>query len=170
MKVAASSVNPCDKSAATGTVMGSDMSGTVVSLGSSCSTSHLKVGDAVWGDIGANTHKNDIMKQKTKENGAYAEYAVALDSQLVVKPKNIGFVEAAALAKVSLTSYKALHWFCNAGNWTKAATGPVVLILGGSGGTGTTAIQMAKAFGSSKIITTTSADNFDYCKGKRSPS
>ena len=120
------------------TVMGSDMSGTVVAMGSSCSGSHLSVGTEVWGDIGANSHKNDVMMQKTKENGAYAEYAAALDSQLVAKPANIGFSEAAALAKVSLTSYKALQWYCNAGNWTAAAAGPVVLVLGGSGGTGTT--------------------------------
>lgn len=27
-------------------------------------------------------------------------------------------------------------WYANAGNWSKASTGPVVLVLGGSGGTG----------------------------------
>jgi NADPH:quinone reductase-like Zn-dependent oxidoreductase len=45
--------------------------------------------------------------------------------------------------------------------WQKA---PTILILGGSGGTGTTGLQLARAFGGSdaNIITTTSADNFDY--------
>lgn len=38
-------------------------------------------------------------------------------------------------------------------------------MLGGSGGTGTIGIQLAKAFGAGEVITTTSADNFDYCKG-----
>jgi NADPH2:quinone reductase len=39
-----------------------------------------------------------------------------------------------------------------------------VLVLGGSGGTGTTGIQLAKAFGAGQVTTTTSADNFDYVK------
>ena len=37
-------------------------------------------------------------------------------------------------------------------------------MLGGSGGTGTTGIQLAKAFGAGVVTTTTSADNFPYCK------
>ena len=40
------------------------------------------------------------------------------------------------------------------------------MVLGGSGGTGTTGIQLAHAFGAREtLITTTSADNFAYCKG-----
>ena len=39
-----------------------------------------------------------------------------------------------------------------------------VLVLGGSGGTGTTGIQLAKYFGASKIVTTTSSTNFKYCE------
>ena len=44
-------------------------------------------------------------------------------------------------------------------------TSPTVLVLGGSGGTGTTGIQLAKALGAGMVITTTSSDNFEYCKG-----
>jgi NADPH:quinone reductase-like Zn-dependent oxidoreductase len=164
VQIHASSVNPADIYTRTG-VMGSDISGTVVELGSGCSSqSRLAVGTEVWGDIGANAHSKPL-GTITKENAAYAQYAAALETQLGLKPKNIDFAEAGALPKVSLTSYKALQWYANAGNWTKASTGPVVLVLGGSGGTGTCGIQMAKAFGASKVITTTSADNFDYCKG-----
>jgi len=39
---------------------------------------------------------------KTKELGAYAEYALALETQLAIIPSNIGFGEAAALAKVPI--------------------------------------------------------------------
>lgn len=40
---------------------------------------------------------------------------------------------------------------------------PNVLVLGGSGGTGTAAIQLASFFGAATIATTTSSGNFDYC-------
>ena len=46
----------------------------------------------------------------------------------------------------------------------RKADGPVVMVLGGSGGCGFTGIQMAKAFGASEIWTTTSFLNFDFVK------
>jgi len=142
-------------------VMGSDMSGEIVGVGPGCT--RLKVGDAVWGDIGANTQT--ITGAKTKELGGYGEYVLALDTQLGVKPSNINFLEAAALPKVALTSYKAYYWYAGAQNDTKLwSSKPTVLVLGGSGGTGTTGIQLAKAFGAGTVITTTSAANFDYCR------
>lgn len=154
IKVAASSVNPSDIQPSTAVlphVYGSDVSGTVISVQDSCK--RLKVGDKVWGDIGANCGRG-------KELGAYADFAVALESQLGFVPSNIGFMEAGALGKVALTSYKALVWYAGA-PWKKS---PVVLVLGGSGGTGSVGLQLAKAFGAGKIITTTSKDNFDYCR------
>jgi NADPH:quinone reductase-like Zn-dependent oxidoreductase len=54
VKVAASSINPCDAGTdgeRTPKVLGSDIAGTVVEVGDQCT---LKVGDEVWGDIGAN--------------------------------------------------------------------------------------------------------------------
>ena len=39
-----------------------------------------------------------------------------------------------------------------------------MLVLGGSGGTGSAAIQLAKAFGASRIAATASPDNFAYCR------
>merc|ERR1712159_871342 len=143
--------------------MGSDMSGVVVKLGSACNASHLHVGSEVWADIGAVTYLKPS-GSKSKENGAYAQYAVALDSQLGLKPGNIDFAEAGVLPKVALTSWKALNWFANAGNWSRSQKGPVVLILGGSGGTGSTGLQLAKAYGASEVITTTSKNNFEYCR------
>mmetsp|Transcript_60511 Transcript_60511/g.140948 ORF Transcript_60511/g.140948 Transcript_60511/m.140948 type:complete len:208 (+) Transcript_60511:1-624(+) len=46
--------------------------------------------------------------------------------------------------------------------WSSA---PTVLILGGSGGTGHAAIQLAKALGAGRVITTCSPDNFDFVRG-----
>jgi NADPH:quinone reductase-like Zn-dependent oxidoreductase len=80
---------------------------------------------------------------------------------LIAHSMSIRFEEAGVLPKVALTSYKALAWYADALNWTKKCTR--VLVLGGSGGTGTTGIQLAKrVFGACYVATTTSAQNFDY--------
>eukprot|EP00966_Prymnesium_polylepis_P013064 301171-Prymnesium_polylepis.2 len=81
--VAASSVNPSDvePTIALGDfpkVLGSDLAGVVRATGDGCM--RLAVGDRVWGDIGANTHASG--GGKTKELGAYAPVAVALESQV----------------------------------------------------------------------------------------
>ena len=77
-------------------------------------------------------------------------------------PRNIDFAEAASLPKVALTSWKALTWYAGALNTT--FRGRRVLILGGSGGTGSTGIQITRALGAGEILTTTSATNADYVK------
>lgn len=159
INVKASSVSPSDISPSIAVkphVLGSDIAGVVIAVGSGCQ--RLKSGDKVWGDIGANTI-NKVTGDKTKELGGYAEYAVALESQLAVIPDTWSFQEAGALPKVALTSYKALVWYA-AAPWS---TGPTVLILGGSGGTGSTGLQLAKSFGAKELITTTSATNAEYC-------
>ena len=168
IKVAASSINPSDihptisEGAGIPHVMGSDISGSVVAIEPHCAqTSKLKVGTRVWGDIGANTLAAKD-GSKTKELGAYGQYAIALDTQLSRLPHNINFVEGAALPKVALTSYKAFTWYAGALN--QSFHGRTVLVLGGSGGTGSTGIQIARALGAGKIITTTSAENGDYVR------
>lgn len=156
--VRASSVNPSDRSTPGPfpQVMGSDLAGEVLKVGSDCK--RLKVGDRVWADIGANAH---VRAKKVKENGAYAQVAVALESQLGPMPQNVDFAEAGSLPKVALTSYKALAWY---GGAPFTSSNGTVLILGGSGGTGIAGIQIAKALGASAITTTTSAGNADFVK------
>lgn len=164
VKVIASSVNPSDRHPTVADPpkpLGSDISGVIVDTDGTCK--RLKTGDAVWADIGANTHTET--GARTKELGGYGEFAVALETQLGIKPKNIGFHEAGSLPKVALTSYKALVWYTGAKNASRWQHSPTVLVLGGSGGTGTVGIQLSKAFGADKVITTTSAENADYCKG-----
>ncbi|KAK3261439.1 hypothetical protein CYMTET_29655 [Cymbomonas tetramitiformis] len=165
----ASSINPSDFHPAIPNetlpqVMGSDVCGSVIAVESHCT--RLKVGDIVWGDIGANV-KVAVAgggNTSTKELGAFGEFSLALETQLSVAPKNLNVLEIASLPKVALTSYKALTWYADAlnatGIWAKR---PTVLVLGGSGGTGTTGLQLARAFGASEIITTTSPRNFAYC-------
>jgi len=156
--VNASSVNPADQMTPGPfpQVMGSDMAGSVIAVETTCK--RLKVGDKVWADIGAVTH---TVAAAGKENGAYGQIAVALESQLGMMPRNLDFQEAAALPKVALTSYKALAWY---GGAPYTQTAHKILIFGGSGGCGTTGIQIAKALGASEVITTTSGANVDYVK------
>jgi len=165
LTVAYSSVNPSDIHPTMAVSdhypkpMGSDVSGVVTAVHGPCT--RLKVGDQVWGDIGPNTHT--AAGAKTKELGAYAQFAVAFESQLSVIPNGMGLDEAASLPKVALTSYKALVWYA------KIAARPMgkrkILILGGSSGTGSVAVQLAKhAFNGTLVTTTTSAKNFDYVR------
>lgn len=165
IKVIWSSVNPSDRfpNVAGSTlphVLGSDVAGVVVKAQDSCKT--LNVGDQVYGDIGANTKTSS--GEKTKELGGYGQYTVALESQLSIVPDSMDLQVAGALPKVALTSYKALVWYAGAKNDSLWKRSPTVMILGGSGGTGSVGIQMAKAFGAGKIIVTTAAANFDYCR------
>ena len=165
IKVAASSINPSDVAPGIASsllphVMGSDVAGTVVSL-SNATHCRVQLGDRVYGDIGANTNTHTSPSEKTKELGAYAEYTLALDTQLAVIPSLLSFQEAASLPKVALTSLKAIAIY--GGGRNSSFRGSNVLILGGSGGTGSTGIQLAKYFGAANITTTTSGANTDYC-------
>merc|ERR1712118_152206 len=90
IKVAASSVNPVDWKLMSmplwPKVAGFDVSGVVQEVGSGCT--RLKPGDAVWADLGKGAFPNVQL-------GAWAEYAIADESQVGMKPESLGF-EAAA--------------------------------------------------------------------------
>jgi NADPH:quinone reductase-like Zn-dependent oxidoreductase len=103
-------------------VPGRDVAGTVVAVGSS--VTKFSVGDEVYG----------ISK------GAFAEYAVAADNKIARKPANVTFEQAAA---VPVSGLVALQGLTDAG----IEAGQRVLIIGASGGVGTFAVQLAKAFG-----------------------
>ncbi len=73
--------------------------------------------------------------------GAWAEYAVAHATRLAPKPANVSFEEAATVPIAGLTALQALR------DHGKLESGEKVLINGASGGVGTFAVQLAKAFG-----------------------
>lgn len=102
--------------------IGLDLAGRVVEVGAG--VSGLAVGDEVCG-IG---------------RGALAEFAAAPAAKIVPKPPEVGFADAAALPVSGLTALQAVE---AAG----VSAGQRVLILGGSGGVGSYAVQMAKATG-----------------------
>jgi NADPH:quinone reductase-like Zn-dependent oxidoreductase len=73
--------------------------------------------------------------------GAFAEYAVAPARKLAPRPANLGFEQAAVLAISGLTALQAVR------DHGKVRPGHKVLVIGASGGVGTYAVQLAKAFG-----------------------
>jgi NADPH:quinone reductase-like Zn-dependent oxidoreductase len=104
--------------------LGADIAGRVEAVGRAVTT--LQPGDAVWGEIGA---------------GGFAEYVCAKETALVKKPANLAWNEAAAAPVAALTALQGLR------DKGKIQPGHSVLVNGASGGVGTYAVQMAKAFG-----------------------
>ena len=104
-------------------VPGMDLAGVVEAVGKDVTS--FAPGDEVFG-IG---------------KGAFAEYAVAPAAKLAPKPANLSFEQAAAIAISGLTALQALR------DVAQVRAGQRVLIIGASGGVGTYAVQVAKAFG-----------------------
>jgi NADPH:quinone reductase-like Zn-dependent oxidoreductase len=73
--------------------------------------------------------------------GSYAEYVSAREDKLAHKPVNLTFEQAAVIAIMGSTALQALR------DHGKVRPGQEVLIIGASGGVGTYAVQIAKAFG-----------------------
>ena len=104
-------------------VPGTDVAGTIEAVGKD--VTQLRAGDDVFG-WGA---------------GAFAEYARATEDQFVKKPANLTFEEAASVGVSATTALQLLR------DNGKVKPGQKVLINGASGGVGTFAVQIAKAFG-----------------------
>jgi NADPH:quinone reductase-like Zn-dependent oxidoreductase len=104
-------------------VIGSDVAGVVEAVGTN--VSRFQPGDEVFG-IG---------------KGSYAEYVCAREDKLAHKPTNLSFEQAAVVAIMGSTALQALR------DHGKVRQGQEVLIIGASGGVGTYAVQIAKAFG-----------------------
>ena len=111
-------------------VRGTDVAGVVEAVGKN--VSDLQPGDEVFGSSWANT---------LATQGTFAEFTVAPASQLIKKPVGLSFEEAAASVMSGLTALLAIRDVGRVGPATQ------VLINGASGGVGTLAVQIAKAFG-----------------------
>jgi NADPH:quinone reductase-like Zn-dependent oxidoreductase len=86
--------------------------------------------------------------------GSYAEYACASDGKLAHKPANLTFEQAAVVAISGLPALQGLR------DHGRVQPGQSVLIIGASGGVGTYAVQLAKAFGAhvAAVCSTTKMD------------
>lgn len=109
------------------TGLGADMAGVVEEAGENVTA--FQPGDEVFADLASSGF------------GAFAEYAVAPENLVVRKPANLSFEEAAAVPLASVTALQALR------DKGGIQLGQQVLINGASGGVGTFAVQIAKAFG-----------------------
>lgn len=107
-------------------LLGADLAGRVVAVGSQ--VQRWQPGDDVFGIAAGSV-------------GAFAEYACAAETQVARKPANLSFAAAAAVPVAALTALQALR------DKGRLQAGQTVLINGASGGVGTFAIQLAKAFG-----------------------
>ncbi len=104
-------------------VPGSDVAGIVEAVGTK--VQRLRPGDEVFGWC----------------TGAFAEYVSAPEDQFLPKPTNLTFEQAAAVGVSATTALQLLR------DQGKVRPGQKVLINGASGGVGTFAVQIAKAFG-----------------------
>jgi len=104
-------------------VPGLDVAGIVAAVGSA--VARFSVGDEVYG----------------MSRGAFAEYAAVREDKLAAKPANLTFAQAAV---VPISAGTAIQALCDAG---RVQPGQKVLITGASGGVGSYAVQLAKAFG-----------------------
>ena len=134
VKIHAAGVNPADTYARTGNYAilpelpytpGTDGAGAVESIGEA--VSKVKPGDRVY-----------LAKNIT---GSYAEYALALASQVYRLPDKISCAQGAGVFIPYGTAYHALH------HQAQARAGETVLIHGASGGVGIAAVQFSRAMG-----------------------
>lgn len=90
--------------------------------------------------------------------GGYAEYCIAEDVQALPIPKGIAMAEAGGIPETAFTVWNNVfeRGALEAGDW--------FLVHGGTSGIGTTAIQLAKAFGARVIATAGSADKCQVCR------
>ena len=124
-------------------IIGYDIAGVIEKAGAGIKT--YKAGDAVYAYL------------PVSRGGGYAEFAIAKEDEMSLKPKNIDFEKAAAVPLAATTAWQALI------DVAKLENGQTVLIHGGSGGVGCFAVQIAKARGA-KVIATASTANQDLLK------
>jgi NADPH:quinone reductase-like Zn-dependent oxidoreductase len=120
-------------------IPGTDVAGTVELVGKNVTS--LRPGDEVFGWC----------------TGAFAEYACAPADHFVTKPTNVSLDQAAS---IGVSASAALQLLRDQG---KVAPGQRVLINGASGGLGTFAVQIAKAFGA-EVTAVCSARNTELVR------
>jgi NADPH2:quinone reductase len=148
VRVGAVAVNPIDTYIRAGVIqfespkpfiVGCDLAGTVEAAGPGAT--RFKVGDRVWG-----TNQGLLGRQ-----GTFAEYAAVDDCWLYPTPDGVSDEIAAAIALVGVTAHLGVV------RDAKLQSGETLFVNGGTGGVGSTVVQMAKALGA-KVVTTCGTD------------
>jgi len=155
VKVDAADVNPIDTYIRSGLVamtlpvpyiLGCDLAGIVEAVGPA--VTRFKKGDRVWG-----SNQGLLGRQ-----GTLAEYAAVDEDWLYPTPHGVTSEAVAALALVGITAHLGLV------RDAKLKAGEILFINGGTGGIGSTVVQMAKALGAKVITTAGSAEKVKRCR------
>jgi NADPH:quinone reductase-like Zn-dependent oxidoreductase len=125
-------------------ILGADFAGRVEAIGSNIR--QFKPGDEVFGYLPSATGR-----------GTFTEYVCAKENLITLKPSNLTFEQAAAVPEAAMTALQGLR---DNGN---IQPGQKVLIQGASGGVGTFAVQIAKAFGA-EVTAVCSTRNLDMVR------
>jgi putative PIG3 family NAD(P)H quinone oxidoreductase len=121
-------------------VLGLEVSGTVVSRGAGAE--RWQEGDQVCALV---------------PGGGYAEYCVAPEAHCLSVPRGLGLIESAGLPETFFTVWT------NVFDRGRLASGETFLVHGGTSGIGTTAIQLARAFGARVFATAGSPEKCKVC-------
>ncbi len=114
-------------------------------------------GEVVAVGADAKKHKLGDKVMSLVAGGGYAQYCIAQDAQAMAVPAALSMLEAGAIPETLMTVW---HNVFERGG---LKPGQTILIHGGSSGIGTMAIQLAKAFGSTVIVTVGSKEKADAC-------
>ncbi|HXT60922.1 MAG TPA: NADPH:quinone reductase [Pirellulales bacterium] len=155
VRVTAVAVNPIDTYLRSGAVkmelplpfiVGCDLAGVVERCGPE--VQRLKPGTRVWGS------NQGLMGRQ----GTFAEFAAVDEAWLYPTPDGVSDQQAAAGALVGITAHLGLVRFA------KLAAGETLFVNGGSGGVGSTVVQMAKAIGARAVTTAGSNEKVEVCR------
>ncbi|MEZ2717908.1 NAD(P)-dependent alcohol dehydrogenase [Niallia circulans] len=124
-------------------IPGGDIAGIVEAIGKD--VTKIRIGDQVYGDLASSGW------------GAFAEYVVVDERVLAIMPSNLSSIEMAGVPMAGTTALQAIR------NVAKVKAGQKVMIHGASGGVGTFAVQIAKAFGA-EVTAVVSTRNVDLVK------
>lgn len=117
-------------------IRGTDLAGVVEAVGKTIT--RFKLGDEVFGS----------------GLGSFAEYALAKEDRLALKPPHLSFAEAASLPIAGVTALQGLR------DRAHVQPGQCVLVYGAGGGVGTFAVQVAAALGA-RVTAVTSTRNLE---------
>ncbi|MFJ5965996.1 zinc-binding alcohol dehydrogenase family protein [Bacillus sp. NPDC093026] len=154
VKVEAVSVNPVDTKVRTSKnqkeeelkILGYDASGIVVEVGEACTL--FQPGDHVY-------YAGDITRQ-----GSNSEFQLVDERIIARKPANLSFAEAAAMPLTTITAYEALFDRMHIKRNEEERT---ILIIGGAGGVGSIAIQLAKLTNATVVATASRPETRQWC-------
>ena len=161
VRIKAAAVNPVDvkrrsrfakdRTLAQPLVLGFEAAGIVESAGSACEL--FGRGDEVW------------FAGSIANPGCNAEFQLIDERSVALKPRSLSWEDAAALPLTGLTAWEAL--FHHMGITSPTSVGKRILIIGGAGGVGSIAIQLAKRVAHLEVTATASrSESVEWCRAQ----